>query len=177
MQQPDLNYRNPAVVQQMKRVLTYWLDQGVAGFRCDAVPVLFEAKPDETGRYPDEKISGLTDDPDDRNYVGREFTENLPETIDMIYQWRALMDDYQRIYGGDTRVLLIETYAPVPYTMQMYGNSHTKGAHIPFNFNLITQLDTSMTAPKVKQAVSNWLDYMPAGKTANWVVSHIFYKL
>lgn len=40
--QPDLNYRNPLVVQEMKDVLTYWLDFGVDGFRMDAIPSLFE---------------------------------------------------------------------------------------------------------------------------------------
>ena len=32
-QQPDLNYRNPKVVQEMKDVLKYWMSKGVEGFR------------------------------------------------------------------------------------------------------------------------------------------------
>lgn len=36
-QQPDLNYRHPAVGDRMKDVLRFWLAKGVAGFRCDAV--------------------------------------------------------------------------------------------------------------------------------------------
>lgn len=36
-QQPDLNYRNPNVVEAMKSVLKYYMDRGVAGFRLDAV--------------------------------------------------------------------------------------------------------------------------------------------
>lgn len=35
--QPDLNFRNPAVVEEMKNVLRFWLGKGVSGFRCDAV--------------------------------------------------------------------------------------------------------------------------------------------
>jgi maltose alpha-D-glucosyltransferase/alpha-amylase len=40
--QPDLNYDNPELQQAMMNVMTFWLDQGLDGFRCDAVPYLFE---------------------------------------------------------------------------------------------------------------------------------------
>jgi maltose alpha-D-glucosyltransferase / alpha-amylase len=41
--QPDLNYRNPAVVQAILGVVEFWLDLGVDGLRLDAVPYLAEA--------------------------------------------------------------------------------------------------------------------------------------
>ena len=40
--QPDLNYDNPAVQREMIDILHFWLDKGLDGFRCDAVPYLFE---------------------------------------------------------------------------------------------------------------------------------------
>jgi maltose alpha-D-glucosyltransferase / alpha-amylase len=40
--QPDLNYDNPAVRAAMLDVMTFWLEKGLDGFRCDAVPYLFE---------------------------------------------------------------------------------------------------------------------------------------
>ncbi|WP_187264110.1 maltose alpha-D-glucosyltransferase [Pontibacter beigongshangensis] len=40
--QPDLNYDNPRVQQEVFKMLEYWLDLGVDGFRLDAVPYLFE---------------------------------------------------------------------------------------------------------------------------------------
>jgi maltose alpha-D-glucosyltransferase/alpha-amylase len=40
--QPDLNFDNPAVRREMLDILHYWLDKGLDGFRCDAVPYLFE---------------------------------------------------------------------------------------------------------------------------------------
>jgi len=40
--QPDLNYDNPAVQAEMLKVMSFWLDLGVDGFRADAVPYLFE---------------------------------------------------------------------------------------------------------------------------------------
>jgi maltose alpha-D-glucosyltransferase / alpha-amylase len=40
--QPDLNYDNPLVQDEMLRVMCYWMDMGIDGFRADAVPYLFE---------------------------------------------------------------------------------------------------------------------------------------
>jgi maltose alpha-D-glucosyltransferase / alpha-amylase len=40
--QPDLNYENPEVQEQMLAALRFWLDLGLDGFRLDAVPYLYE---------------------------------------------------------------------------------------------------------------------------------------
>jgi trehalose synthase len=40
--QPDLNFDNPAVRAEFMRIIRFWLDLGVDGFRVDAVPYLFE---------------------------------------------------------------------------------------------------------------------------------------
>jgi oligo-1,6-glucosidase len=40
--QPDLNYHNPAVIEEVKDILRFWLDRGVAGFRCDVINVLYK---------------------------------------------------------------------------------------------------------------------------------------
>ena len=65
--QPDLNYDNPAVRAEMLRVMQFWLDLGIDGFRADAVPYLFE----------------------------REGTncENLPETHAYLKQIRRFIDE------------------------------------------------------------------------------------
>ncbi len=76
--QPDLNYDNPAVKSAMLDVMRFWLDRGLDGFRCDAVPYLIER----------EGTNG----------------ENLPETHAVLREFRAVID---REYGGE-RVLLAE---------------------------------------------------------------------
>ncbi|MDQ3707539.1 MAG: maltose alpha-D-glucosyltransferase [Chloroflexota bacterium] len=65
--QPDLNFDNPAVRREMLRVIKFWMDQGLDGFRADAVPYLFE----------------------------REGTncENLPETHEYLKEVRRFMDE------------------------------------------------------------------------------------
>ncbi|NOR87846.1 MAG: alpha-amylase [Bacteroidales bacterium] len=40
--QPDLNYRNPEVLLAMSRNLVFWLEQGVDGFRADAIPYIWK---------------------------------------------------------------------------------------------------------------------------------------
>ncbi|GAA4046944.1 maltose alpha-D-glucosyltransferase [Arthrobacter methylotrophus] len=42
--QPDLNFENPKVIEAVHDVVRFWLDQGIDGFRADAIPYLFEAE-------------------------------------------------------------------------------------------------------------------------------------
>ncbi|MEX0618973.1 MAG: maltose alpha-D-glucosyltransferase [Pseudohongiellaceae bacterium] len=64
--QPDLNYDNPAVLDSVIEVMSYWLDLGVDGLRLDAVPYLVER--DGTNN------------------------ENLPETHEVLKKIRAVVD-------------------------------------------------------------------------------------
>ncbi|HEV2275399.1 MAG TPA: maltose alpha-D-glucosyltransferase [Acidobacteriaceae bacterium] len=40
--QPDLNYDNPQVLEEVLKIMRYWLDMGVDGLRVDAIPYLVE---------------------------------------------------------------------------------------------------------------------------------------
>jgi maltose alpha-D-glucosyltransferase/alpha-amylase len=40
--QPDLNFEEPAVVKESIKILKYWLDEGMDGFRLDAVPFIID---------------------------------------------------------------------------------------------------------------------------------------
>ena len=64
--QPDLNYDNPEVQEEMMDVLRFWMDLGLDGFRCDAVPYLYE-RPGTNG-------------------------ENLPETHQFLREVRKVVD-------------------------------------------------------------------------------------
>lgn len=66
-EQPDLNFDNPKVQDEMLNTMKFWLDIGIDGFRVDAVPYLFE----------------------------REGTscENLPETHEFLKKMRKFVDD------------------------------------------------------------------------------------
>jgi oligo-1,6-glucosidase len=40
--QPDLNYKNPKVIEEIKKILRFWLDKGAAGFRCDVINIIYK---------------------------------------------------------------------------------------------------------------------------------------
>lgn len=65
--QPDLNYENPEVREAIKDVIRFWARLGIDGFRCDAVPYLFE----------DEETN----------------CENLPQTHSYFKEVRKMLED------------------------------------------------------------------------------------
>ena len=40
--QPDLNYNNPKVIEEVKDIMRFWLDKGIAGFRCDVINIIYK---------------------------------------------------------------------------------------------------------------------------------------
>ena len=40
--QPDLNYRNPKVIEEVKDIMHFWMKKGASGFRCDVINVIFK---------------------------------------------------------------------------------------------------------------------------------------
>ncbi|KAF5286038.1 hypothetical protein FQR65_LT12973 [Abscondita terminalis] len=166
-QQPDLNYRNPVVVDEMKNVLKFWLDRGIDGFRMDAVPYIFE-----DDRLLDEPLSNSDASPDEYKYLNHIYTSDQPETFDMIYQWRQYIDDYTTEHGGDDRVIMTEAYTDINNTMKYYGNTTSKGAHFTFNFQLITKLNGTSNAKDIVNAVNEWITHIPQQYTSNWVLGN-----
>ena len=41
--QPDLNWHNPDVLEEVKDIMRFWLDRGVAGFRCDVINIIYKS--------------------------------------------------------------------------------------------------------------------------------------
>jgi oligo-1,6-glucosidase len=48
--QPDLNYHNPKVIEEVKDIMRFWLDKGAAGFRCDVINVIYKTSLDDGKR-------------------------------------------------------------------------------------------------------------------------------
>ncbi|XP_017868729.1 PREDICTED: maltase A3 [Drosophila arizonae] len=170
--QPDFNFRNPVVREEMNNVLRFWLEKGVDGFRVDAIYHAFEVEADENGNYPDEPRNEWTNDPDEYGYTHKIYTVDQPETPHLVYEWREILDQFQREHGGDERILMVETWSPIDIVMHYYGNETAEGAQIPFNFQLITNLNADSDAYHYEYLINNWLSKMPSGKSANWVIGN-----
>lgn len=146
----------------------FWLERGVDGFRVDAVPFLFEDK-----EFSDEPLSNNPNAlPQDYESLVHIHTNNLPETYDMVYQWRKILDDYCERTDGITKVMMTEAYVDnIEKQILYYGNETADGAHFTFNFLLITALNANSTAYDFVFTINKWLSYLPVEFTSNWVVS------
>ncbi|XP_059059000.1 maltase A1-like [Achroia grisella] len=172
IQQADFNFRNPDVKNEMYRIMKFWLDKGADGFRLDALPYLIEADPvDHGGLYPDEPHCGLAKfEPHQPGYLCTIYTKDQLELYDVVYEWREFIDDYNKVYGGDTRIILSEGYANITMTMLYYENKDGRlGAHFPFNFGFITDLSARSNARDFVYTILKWLTYQPYGTVSNWV--------
>jgi alpha-glucosidase len=95
-EQPDLNWRNPAVEKAMLDVTRFWYKRGVAGFRLDAVDTLYEDP-------------NLTDNPvlPGKDKFGRpnmdeKYNKKLPEVHDAMRKLRTVADEYGSVLIGET---------------------------------------------------------------------------
>nr|XP_018917258.1 PREDICTED: maltase 2-like [Bemisia tabaci] len=165
--QPDLNYRNPLVVQEMKDVLTYWMDKGVDGFRMDAVMTIMEDI-----KLRDEPLSGKTDVlPTDEEYLNHIYTRDQPGTYEIIKQFRKHLDDYSR-KTHTVKFMATEAYSNLTSTMKYYGTKDNPGAHFTFNFETIEALTPQSNAPDFKEVIEDWYAALPASKWSNWVLGN-----
>ncbi len=87
--QPDLNWQNPKVLEEIKNIMRFWLDKGIAGFRCDVINILFKTSLDN-GR----KKLVLTGS---EHYLSQEGTHEILRTLR-----REVLDDYDCFTVGET---------------------------------------------------------------------------
>jgi len=126
IQQPDLNWRNPAVEKACFDALRFWLDRGVAGFRLDAIPTLFE----DTQLRNEPETGGLNaqGDPNLKDI----YTSNLPDVHGVIRRMRAMVEKYP-----GNRVLIGETYLPNTAALnEWYGGAKHDELQLPMDMLL-----------------------------------------
>ncbi|HET6467082.1 MAG TPA: alpha-amylase family protein, partial [Geminicoccaceae bacterium] len=117
--QPDLNITNPAVRQEILRIMGYWLQLGVSGFRVDAAPFLIEiADPERAARGER-----------DRRGDGRDAEEERQD--EAMFAFLREMHDFLSWRSGDG-VLLAEANVAPDRIRAYFGDGDRM--HMLFNF-------------------------------------------
>lgn len=123
VQQPDLNWRNPAVEKAMFDAMRFWLDRGVDGFRLDAITTLYE----DPDLRSEPETGGL--DPFGAPKLDNKYTRNLDEIHAVMRRLRTMVDGYP-----GNRVLIGETYLPdVAALARWYGGAAKDELHLPMD--------------------------------------------
>ncbi len=147
-EQPDLNWRNPAVKDAMFDATRWWYKRGVAGFRLDAVDTLFEDP-------------NLKDNPilhPGKNAFGDPFEDNknntkLPEVHDVLRGLRKVADEHNAVLIG-------ETWTADVAELNLYYGKGNNELQLPMDF-LFTMVNKLSPAEFRKQiaavnAASGW---------------------
>jgi len=120
-EQPDLNWRNPAVEKAMFDVTRWWYQRGVAGFRLDAVDTMFE-DPDlrDNPILPGKNKFGDPNMSDQNN-------KKLPEMHEALMNLRKVADEHDAVLIGETWIKNIDE-------LKQYYGGHRKELQMPMDF-------------------------------------------
>jgi len=126
-EQPDLNWRNPAVEKAMFDVTRWWYRRGVAGFRLDAVDRMFE----DPDLRDNPVLPGTTEYGDPR--TESKYNAKLPEMHDELKGLRKVADEHNAVLIGETWT------KDVAELKEYYGNGNDE-LQMPMDF-LFTKVD------------------------------------
>ena len=157
-QQPDLNWDSPAVADEFRSLLRFWLDLGADGFRIDVAHGLVKAAglPD-IGVHDQIRLLG--------NAVLPFFDQ---DGVHEIYRdWRRILDEYGT--GPDSRrIAVAEAWTPTVERTALY--LRRDELQQAFNFQY---LGTEWAAEPLRAVIDVSLDSMrPVGAPATWVLSN-----
>jgi alpha-glucosidase len=164
-QQPELNWRNPAVAKAMFGVVRFWLDRGVDGFRVDVVDRIIK-----DAEFRDNPVNP-TWRPGD-NPVGqfeRTYSEGRPEVHETMREFRRLFDSYaDRVIVGEV------AYLPPRKSVVFYGQPVDDGTqgdelHLPFNFGMF---GLPWEAGAIKAHVDEYESVLPPYAWPNYTLNN-----
>lgn len=156
-QQPDLNWRNPALRDAMLDVLRFWFERGIDGFRVDvSYRVMKDAQFRDNPPNP-----AWHEGMDPSKKVIETYSKNTPDIHEFNRWLRAVADEYE------DRVLVGEINLPLEQLVKHYGDDDE--FQLPFNFRLIF---TPWQADAVRKIVDEYERLLPEGAWPNWVLGN-----
>ncbi len=165
-EQPELNWRNPAVKEAMLDVIRFWMARGVDGLRMDVIWLII-------------KDANLHDNPPDPNanpnlppddIHGRQLhihSEDQTEVHTYIREIRQVLDEYES--PGQERCGIGEIYLPLDRWVQYYGDAPGDELHLPYNFRLIP---LPWQAAEMRQSVNELEATLPPFAWPNYVLGN-----
>ena len=154
--QPDLNMANPRVREEVKRILRFWLDMGVDGFREDVITYIGKA-PGLPDSYPKMPIAN-----------GIKYYSNQPEAHRYLKEFRRdVLDHYDCFTVGESPMTTAEialTYiseGPDKVLDEMIAFSHMEA-----DCFMTDMVQTPFNLRKMKRAFSDWQEKLQ-GKAWN----------
>jgi alpha-glucosidase len=153
-EQPELDWRNPAVERAMHDVLRFWLDRGVDGFRIDVVQRLM--------KDPELRSNPVVDPA--LGYGGQRHLhdEDHPDVHPLLRRLRKLLDGY------DERMAVGEVYILDPERVAKYLGRGDQ-LHLAFNFSF---LRAPWSAERFRQEVARFESLVPAEAWPDVVLSN-----
>ncbi len=147
--QPDLNWWDPAVHEEFRRILDFWFDRGVAGFRIDVAHGLYKDAllRDNPALEHEDPLHGRFGLRPVHNF-------NQPEVHGVYRDWRKIADSYTppRLLLGETWVSELDELA------KYYGDNDE--LQLAFNFPFVF---ASFTAEDLSGVIRRTLARLPAG--------------
>ena len=155
--QPDLNWANPVVEREFERILRFWLDRGVDGFRVDQPHAMAKADGLPDHPYVDEAGAGFIE--------GREAPPMWfqDEVHEIFRSWRRILEEYpgERAMCGEAYVLPLSLMAQWVRPDEF---------HQTFNFRF---LDATWKLGPVKAAIDESFEAFGAvGAPSTWVLNN-----
>ncbi|MBV9928707.1 MAG: alpha-glucosidase [Acidobacteria bacterium] len=163
-QQPELNWRNPAVERRMFETVRFWLRRGADGFRLDAVNYLFEDPSLRDNPVLPELRPGTTTG---EHLQEKKYNRDLPEVQDVMVRLRAFNDSV-----NPESVLIGEAYVPKWEELMRYYGPSDNGVHLPFNFFLIMEPARSKLDANVFRSVIAASENALKGRWTTYVLSN-----
>ncbi len=94
-EQPDLNWKNPKVLEEIKKIMHFWLKKGISGFRLDVINIIYKTSL-ENGK----KHIALTGK---EHYHSQEGCHEILKTLR-----REVMDKYEAFTVGETVLVTVD---------------------------------------------------------------------
>ncbi|KAF1538396.1 Neutral and basic amino acid transport protein rBAT, partial [Eudyptula minor] len=163
--EPDLNFRNLAVQQEIHDIIKFWLGKGIDGFSFSALKFLLEAT-----HLRDEPQVNKSQNPESitaYSQLYHDYTTTQVGMHDIIRSFRQTMNQFSS-EPGRYRFMGSDGHEDIEATMMYYGTTFIQEADFPFNFNLINM--KNLSGNSIFEAVNLWMKNMPAGKWPNWAV-------